>query len=102
MKHFKVSKISKYRSELMGVATILIFVVHSYDRGVVMPASIKTICALGSLGVDIFLLVSGFGLWYSLSKTGGGHKLVFKKIHSYISSILIDFRSTYIIIYRGR
>jgi len=72
MKHFKVSKISKYRSELMGVATILIFVVHSNDRGVVMPASIKTICALGSLGVDIFLLVSGLGLWYSLSKTGGG------------------------------
>lgn len=70
MKLFEINKISKYRLELMGVATILIFVVHSYDRGVVMPASIKTICALGSLGVDIFLLVSGLGLYYSLSKMG--------------------------------
>lgn len=68
MKSFCVSKISEYRSELMGVATILVFVVHSYDQGVVMPSYIRTLCAIGSLGVDIFLLVSGLGLWYSLNK----------------------------------
>ena len=68
MKSFSISKISEYRTELMGVATILIFVVHSYDQGVVMPDYIRTLCAMGSLGVDIFLLVSGLGLWYSLTK----------------------------------
>ena len=65
---FCVRKISEYRTEMMGVATILVFVVHSYDNGVVMPGYIRTVCALGSLGVDIFLLVSGLGLWYSLDK----------------------------------
>lgn len=46
----------------MGVAIIFIFVVHSYDNGVVMPFIARTLCNLGSLGVDIFLLVSGHGL----------------------------------------
>lgn len=106
MKPFQVSKISEYRTELMGVATLLVFVVHSYDNGVAMPNYIRTICALGSLGVDIFLLVSGFGLWYSLTKMsenynkgglrrsgdgewwGGGIWLVFSKIQKNPRSIL--------------
>lgn len=72
----------------MGIATILIFIVHAPDNGVMMPNTLKTICALGSLGVDLFLLLSGFGLWYSLNRlfsdkllmTWGGKILVFCKI----------------------
>ena len=52
----------------MGIATILIFIVHAPDNCVMMPNALKTICALGSLGVDLFLLLSGFGLWYSLNR----------------------------------
>lgn len=84
---YNVKQISKFRTPLMGIATILIFIVHAPDNGVVMPNALKTICALGSLGVDLFLLLSGFGLWYSLNRLfldktlmGGGKILVFCKI----------------------
>lgn len=65
---YNVKQISKFRTPLMGIATILIFIVHAPDNGVMMPNALKTICALGSLGVDLFLLLSGFGLWYSLNR----------------------------------
>ena len=65
---YNVKQISEYRTPLMGIATILIFIVHAPDNGVMMPNALKTICALGSLGVDLFLLLSGFGLWYSLNR----------------------------------
>lgn len=83
---YNVKQISKFRTPLMGIATILIFIVHAPDNGVMMPNALKTICALGSLGVDLFLLLSGFGLWYSLNRLcldktlGGGKILVFCKI----------------------
>ena len=50
---YNVKQISKFRTPLMGIATILIFIVHAPDNGVVMPNALKTICALGSLGVDL-------------------------------------------------
>lgn len=65
---YNVKQISEFRTPLMGIATILIFIVHAPDNGVMMPNALKTICALGSLGVDLFLLLSGFGLWYSLNR----------------------------------
>lgn len=86
---YSVNQISKFRPALMGIATILIFIVHAPDNGVMMPNTLKTICALGALGVDLFLLLSGFGLWYSLNRLfsdkllmtwGGGKILVFCKI----------------------
>ena len=62
--------ISKHRSELMGVAIIIVMLFHldfNIDR---FPFSLInypiTIC--GSIGVDIFLLVSGFGLYLSLQQ----------------------------------
>ena len=56
---YNVKLISEFRNQLMGIAIILIFVVHASDNGAVMPNAIKTICAFGSLGVDLFL----FFIW---------------------------------------
>ena len=81
MRIFHVNDISEYRTELMGVATLLVIFGHSAGNGVVMPGWMESLCGLASVGVDIFLLVSGLGLWYSLRKSdltdrGGGICLV--------------------------
>lgn len=69
MRIFHVNDISEYRTELMGVATLLVIFGHSAGNGVVMPGWMESLCGLASVGVDIFLLVSGLGLWYSLQKS---------------------------------
>lgn len=69
MRLFHVNDISEYRTELMGVATLLVIFGHSAGNGVVMPGWMEALCGLASVGVDIFLLVSGLGLWYSLRKS---------------------------------
>ena len=66
MFQFNVNDISKYRTQLMGIATLLVIFGHSVGNGVVMPRWMESLCGLASVGVDIFLLVSGLGLWYSL------------------------------------
>ena len=62
-----------------------------------MPGWMESLCGLASVGVDIFLLVSGLGLWYSLQKSGtsagGDNYLVQKEICNSIDSISIDYRS---------
>lgn len=68
MVKFSVYDISEYRTQLMGVATLLVIFGHSEGNGVVMSDWMKSLCGLSSVGVDIFLLVSGLGLWYSLTK----------------------------------
>jgi hypothetical protein len=52
----------------MGVATLMIIACHAPASGVVMPRYLSFIFTLGNYGVDIFLLLSGLGTFYSLSK----------------------------------
>lgn len=65
--------LSQYRGELMGLAMLWVMLFHAYELrfGVFLLDSFK---ALGFAGVDIFLLLSGMGLYVSLSQThrGGG------------------------------
>ena len=77
---FCVQEISHYRTKLMGVATLLVILGLFVANGVVMPGWMESLCGLASVGVDIFLLVSGLGLWYSLRESdsidlGGGYLL---------------------------
>lgn len=65
---FDISLLSKYRKELMGFATLLIILCHMPAHGVVMPAPIASFLQYGGLGCDIFLFLSGMGMWYSLKK----------------------------------
>ena len=65
---FDLSLISKYRSSLMGIATIGIIMCHAAPNGVNLPPLLKSVFGLGQLGVDLFFFLSGFGLFYSLSK----------------------------------
>lgn len=63
-----INNISKYRTELMGVAAILILFCHAPGNNVMMPALMEKILSYGNVGVDMFLLLSGMGLFYSLNK----------------------------------
>lgn len=73
MIQFNVQNISKYRGQLMGIATLLVIFGHSVGNGVAMPRWMESLCGLSSVGVDIFLLVSGLELWYSLTSLNGNN-----------------------------
>jgi len=61
------NKISDARMETFGIATLLVILVHakSYNWETYSTVLYK-ICELGSIGVDIFLFLSGMGLYYSM------------------------------------
>lgn len=65
---FDLGMLSRYRLQLMGIATIAIIVCHAPGNGVLMSELLKKICGFGYIGVDMFLFLSGLGLYYSLSK----------------------------------
>lgn len=63
--------ISECRLELFGIAALLVTLVHSSAYNWEMyPAVLLKICKMGSIGVDIFLFLSGMGLYYSMQKCG--------------------------------
>ena len=62
----KQQVISKYRSFLMGFSILWIILYHApfnFDN-----STLTTFINRGYLGVDIFLLVSGYGLYFSIEK----------------------------------
>ncbi len=63
MKDINLSLISKYRSELMGFA--MIYVVMFHVCGNRHDTLWYCLARCGNLGVDIFLFLSGIGLWYA-------------------------------------
>lgn len=67
MNTIDLSLISKCRTELMGLSTIAILFCHASGNHVMMPVFLAQIFSLGGYGVDVFLFLSGLGLWYSLS-----------------------------------
>lgn len=84
MKSYDLKLISKWRTELMGFAAVMILLCHSVVAEVEMPSFIKKIMIYGNLGVDLFLLLSGFGMFYSCRKRlGGGAKtcIMWYKLH---------------------
>jgi peptidoglycan/LPS O-acetylase OafA/YrhL/lysophospholipase L1-like esterase len=61
----QLQDISTYRSELMGWAILWIMMLH-FGFSAIMPLGF--IAQYGYAGVDIFMFVSGFGLFFSLDK----------------------------------
>ncbi|MGN0465782.1 MAG: acyltransferase family protein [Lachnospiraceae bacterium] len=63
--------LSKYRVELMGFSIIWIILFHGYRNNMIFPGKLNIlnfIFSKGDCGVEIFLLLSGLGLYYSFSK----------------------------------
>lgn len=65
MNKITIKDISTYRSELMGWSILWIMMLH-FTFNQIKPLGF--IAQYGYAGVDIFLFVSGFGLYYSLDK----------------------------------
>lgn len=61
-------QLSSYRSYLMGIAIVWIMIHHAQFFGLCSFGFLGFFARIGSCGVDIFLFVSAFGLYYSLSK----------------------------------
>lgn len=63
-----INLISKYRTSIMGIAILWVIFAHCHSV-VSMPMLIKfPLFILGFGGVDIFLFISGFGIYHSLNK----------------------------------
>ena len=90
---FQLNDFSRYRSQLMGVATIMILLCHAAASKVMMPALLSAILGFGNYGVDIFLFLSGLGCFYSLSKTKGGDVFSYwgRRLYRIIPAYLIIF-----------
>lgn len=73
--YYSFDTLSKYRTQLMGVAAIGILLCHASGNGVELPSLIQYVFGLGNFGVDLFLLLSGFGLFYSLKKLSPTEKI---------------------------
>lgn len=53
----------------MGVASLMIIACHASASHVLMPDWLNMVLDYGNVGVDIFLFLSGVGLYYSFKKT---------------------------------
>lgn len=77
--------LSKYRSELMGIAILWIMAFHMVElKHNKLPAAVADLYGLlfhGYLGVEIFLLLSGMGLYYSFKKNARIRNFYVKRLH---------------------
>ena len=75
-----LNNLSKYRSFLMGIAILWIILSHCIIGNWLNSAIKYLFCGYGGVGVDIFLLVSGFGIYFSLSKNKDLGQFLLKRI----------------------
>ena len=61
--------ISRYRSELMGIAMLWVMLFHCFYVSYDQPL-LKAVKEIGFCGVDIFIVMSGMGQYVSLQKDG--------------------------------
>lgn len=64
----RLSDLSTYRTQLMGIAALMIIICHANTYHVLLPNFLASLLRWGNLGVDIFLFLSGIGLYYSLNR----------------------------------
>lgn len=74
----KLSLLSKYRAQLMGVAILLVVLFHCTVEHA--NEFIDLICFSGDMGVDIFFLVSGIGMYYAYQKNPTRKEFYTKRI----------------------
>lgn len=74
---FNCERLRERRTFVMGVAALMIYFAHFYayaDLGL-----LNKLFAYGNWGVDVFLLLSGFGMCYSMSKSSSSSGFYWKR-----------------------
>lgn len=93
--------ISKYRPVLMGVAILLILFCHlqNVQNAHDLPHTrLAGLLQIGTVGVDIFLLLSGVGLYYSYTKNPMPYRsFELKRLRRILPYYLILAGATYLI-----
>ena len=69
----KMYDLSRFRTQIMGAATIGVILCHAVLWDDELPLLFAKVLSFGNFGVDIFLLVSGMGIFYSLNKSGSSN-----------------------------
>ena len=67
---FDFELFNKYRKQLMGFAIVWVMILHCYSKYLIslgVPV-LSFVSEQGNLGVEIFLFLSGIGLYFSMSK----------------------------------
>lgn len=98
-----LKQISKYRFELLGVATLMIIICHSSNfvnfGNSKMDFMIRKIVTYGNLGVPIFAFLSGWGIYYSLDKKTDLRDFYFRRFKRTILPYLCIVGGDYLVIY---
>ena len=94
-----VNDISRFRQPIMGYAICLVLFVHIFFMDLLTEGSSnlwwEKLRQMGSSGVDIFLVVSAFGLYYSMKKNPSARVFYRKRIVRLLPMILIGFAIGY-------
>lgn len=90
----KIGYISKYRTHIMGAAMIWVMFFHSAFHSKI--SMIQFIHNIGFYGVDMFLLVSGLGLYFSMKKSKNIGQFYLKRVIRILPAYLIISISWYL------
>ena len=76
IKDIELANISRYRSELMGAAMLFVILFHV---GLPREDIFFGLRGMGNIGVDIFLFLSGMGLWFSWTRYPSLHRFYLRR-----------------------
>ena len=76
IKDIELANISRYRSELMGAAMLFVILFHV---GLPREDIFFGLRRMGNIGVDIFLFLSGMGLWFSWTRNPSLHRFYLRR-----------------------
>ena len=97
LKQVDISVISEYRLELMGIATIGILMCHAIGNNVYLPGVLHILFALGQTGNSLFLFLSGFGIFYSLTGLYDSNKTLLRWYKRRYARIFVPYVLWYVV-----
>ncbi len=104
MKRFDLKLLSKYRTQLMGLAMLLILIFHT-GIDVNNLNLLRSFKDIGDVGVDIFLLLSGMGLYFSYTKNSNKKQFYQRRVIRILPTFIpvaIVWYTAFTIIFKGK